>query len=308
MMPRTLPALMLLLVACGGAEKTADKAAVKEAAQASADALPAACEDSAKLAREAITAETAAPAPSTPSDASTRYNVLATLHKSWKAEAHPCSAPGPKVTERAQIADELIAALANAADGVVVRGVNAMKGSDLPAALALLTTRYSTGDPAGDTLRAAASDVTRAHEDQLFAAFEANKAWARTGEAAGAVTCIFGQAAFDPKAPPTRSFNALFEGKTDVHALCLIPLPADKWAGDPQGQVVMELRANGEVAAELELGPPEKWANTRYFRGRFGMPQGIKTASTAAYSATLIMRRPKLGTESLSTGVFFWQR
>jgi hypothetical protein len=304
-----LLALATMGAACGGAEKAAEETKKAGVEGPAPDAVVAACEESAKLARDAIAAEAAAPDAASAADGKVRWETLATLLVSWRADAHPCAAPGPKVSMRAQTRDDVVGELEQAADASAARSVAALKGAELSGALSLLAARYATGEAASPALKEAASGATQANEIRLFELFEANKAWAKTGEAASAVSCVFGRAAIDPKTPPSKDIFTLFEGKTDVHVLCLIPLPADKWAGDPAGQVVMELSANGaKSAAVMELGPPEKWANTRYFRGRFGLPQGVGNASTAAYSVSLFMRRPKLGDESLSTGSFFWHK
>jgi hypothetical protein len=237
-----------------------------------------------------------------------RWLQLTALAAAWKDSSHPCIAPGPKVTERAQLHDDLVKATADAADAELARAAMSLRESELQGVLDLLAERYVTGLPASDDLKEAASAAARARDAALFTQFEAHKAWAKTGEAQTDVTCIFGKQAFDPTKPPEPTFSSHIEGRSDLHALCLIPLTADKWAGDPDGQVLMELHANGKHTTAMELGPPERWTNTRYFRGRFQMPQGVGSAHTAAYTVRITFKRPKLGDETVSSGTFLWNR
>lgn len=305
----SLLALLSLCAACAS-----DKAAVTpegddpRAEQAAPDALPALCDQRASSARALIDAEAQAAPSADAAGWKARWSAMTALRDQWALDAHPCQAPGPKTTERAQTHDDVMAALNASADGVIVRGTTALRDTDLTQALALLRARYTTGEPASDAIRESAAAVTRRMEDALMQLMEAAKAWSRTGEGTTAVTCVTAKAALDPKSPPNRDFSMLIEGTGDVHVLCLSPLPGDKFAGDPDGQIVITLVGNNGAPVTTSLGQPEKWANTRYFRARFGLPQGVGKAATAAYSVTLSVKRPKLGDELLATGEFFWHK
>jgi hypothetical protein len=308
-MRHLLPLLALLpLAACAANPTTKPDATSTQTASLATDALLAACNDAAQAARVAIDAEAQAAPSADAAGWQARWSAMTALRDQWRQDMHPCQAPGPKTTERAQTHDDVMAALNASADSVIVRGTTALRDADLTQAFALLRARYATGEPASDAIRESAAAVTRRMEDALMQLMQAAKAWSRTGEGTTAVTCVTARAALDPKSPPHRDFSMLIEGTGDVHVLCLSPLPGDKFAGDPDGQIVITLVGNDGAPVVTSLGQPEKWTNTRYFRARFGLPQGIGKAATAAYTVTLSVKRPKLGDEQLATGQFLWHK
>lgn len=230
----------------------------------------------------------------------------------WEAEDAPCAREGADVTARMTIQQETTRALADAATRGTEKMIRFLE-PNTDEARELLKTIFAHGRKQSDAVIGAATAVDRNYRQRLLTYFRESKKYGQLDEELK-TTCVFGEAQIDPNAEEiTENFKTVFQGKRTVHALCRIPLPANKFAGDDDGQLVIVLDddddpSNG-VLHEGKLGTPEEWKSTQWFSGRFTMPQGPAAQKDAGvYYVRIKAARPTLGDEDLVHSWFYWHR
>ena len=216
--------------------------------------------------------------------------------------------------------DEALRLLAEAEQGDLdaqyAMGLIYAEGRGLPQdeARAFMKVVFADGEQLSDDVLNSAVDVDRRYRERLLTKFKETGKYGQLDDGL-ATTCIFGDAKIDPNADSgiTENFKTVFTGTGEVHALCRIPAPAEKYGGDPNGQVTIVIdddddTANG-VVHRGELGPPEKWGSTQWFSGRFSMPQGkYATKDSGYYRVFIEVVRPEMGDEKLVENSFYWHR
>lgn len=301
-------ALTLLLTACGGAKanETADTTA-----QPAGDVV-AECEASAEVAKK----EAALFRDVTPSNldsAIAAYNGMQRSLERWSAEDAPCAREGASVTDRMAVQQEVEKELAAAQAEGTAKLVRHLE-PNVDAARDFLDVVFASGRAPSDTVLDAAHSVDRRYRERLMTKFREAKAYGQLDDALQ-TTCIFAETEIDPQVEAiTENFKSIFEGKrTEVHAVCRLPLPANKYGGDAQGKLMVVLDddadLNNGTIYEGDLGAPEKWNETRYFKARFDIPQGPAARKDAGvYYVTMKAQRPQMGNETLVSNRFYWHR
>lgn len=253
----------------------------------------------------------------TPSSLDAATAAYEGFHKTitkWEAEDAPCAREGADVTARVATQQEVSKVLAEAESEGTAKLIRHLE-PNVDMARDFLKVVFASGRKPSDTVIDAATSVDRRYRERLMTKFNETKKLGQLDDKL-ATTCIFGDMEIDPKVEPIRdNFKSIFSGKTEVNVLCRLPLTADKYGGDPGGKFVLVLDEdddpNNGTVAEVDLGAPEKWSTSQYFKGRFTMPQG-KAFDTKAdagyYHVWLTARRPKMGDESPAHNWFYWHR
>lgn len=240
------------------------------------------------------------------------YVDFVRIVEKWEAKDAPCAREGASVTDRMTIQQQTSAALTDAETKGTEKMIRFLE-PNTDEARELLKTIFANGRTQSDAVIEAATTIDRNYRKRLLTFFRENKKYGQLDDKMK-TTCVFGDAAIDPNATEiTENFRSLFRGALTVHALCRIPLPADKFAGDPDGQFVIVLDddddpANG-VLHEGKLGSPEEWKSTQWFSGRFSIPQGPSAQKESGYYTVWIKAaRPAMGDETLVGNSFYWYR
>lgn len=304
--------LSVTALACSGAPEKSDQSAVDGSdavSDMSEPGLVEACQNAATEATALVQSLENSPA----SDVSfSDYRRMVSAHAKWNAENHPCTAEGPEVTERAKTAASTKKKLDVAQEVYVSSKVQELvDAGKLDAARELLVLRFSQGRRVSSELQSASYAMSNAYGELL------KKAFASSGQSAQfeddlETTCIFSRTEFDPQNKPVEDHHAsVFGGKGTVYALCRLPLPAEKYAGDPNGEVKLVIDTDDDdsngVLSETSLGKIAKYKQSRYFRGRFPVPQGIGTDELSAYFHVRIkLERPEMGNETPVGNGFWW--
>lgn len=230
----------------------------------------------------------------------------------WEAEDSPCAREGAAVTDRMAIQQKTSAALADAETKGTEKMIRFLE-PNTDEARELLKTIFARGRKQTDAVIDAATAVDRNYRKRLLTYFRENKKYGQLDKDMK-TTCVFGEAPIDPNAEEiTENFKSVFRGALEVNALCRIPLPANKFAGDPDGKLVIVLDddddpSNG-VLHEGDLGTPEKWGTTQWFSGRFSIPQGPSAQKESGFFHVWIKAvRPAMGDEDLVDNWFYWYR
>ena len=251
--------------------------------------------------------------PSTLDAARAAYSGFQRTIERWKADDAPCAREGASVTDRMATLQEVEKVLAAAeAEGTqkLVRHLE----PNVDMARDFLDVVFASGRAPSDAVIEAAHSVDRRYRERLMTKFGESEKYAQLDDAL-ATTCVFGEAAIDPQAEKiTQNFKSIFAGdRTEVHALCRLPLPASKYGGDAQGKLFVVLDddtdlSNGTVY-EGDLGTPEQWKETQYFKARFDIPQGPPSRGDAGvYYVTMKVQRPQMGDETPVSNRFYWHR
>lgn len=225
-------------------------------------------------------------------------------------DSHPCAAEGPAVVERNQTFKAMKTGGASTLDEATIKAVQ-QAATDLDATQKLLEARFATGDEPNDVLRRLASDYSRTKVNREWEAFQAASRYSDLGEAG--TTCIFGRQEFDPQQEMEKLYTYVFGGDGDVHALCRVPLPASRFAGDPNSAVEILLDDDRDVKngvlATVKLGTIEAFKETQFFRARFSLPDSKLRAEggkSAYYHVSVRFARPQMGDETPVSDGFFW--
>ncbi len=230
----------------------------------------------------------------------------------WEAPDAPCAREGASVTDRMTVQQATSAALASAETKGTEKMIRFLE-PNTDEARELLKTIFAKGRKQSDAVIDAATAIDRNYRGRLLASFREHKKYGQLDDKLK-TTCVFGEAAIDPNAEKiTENFMSVFHGKTTVHALCRIPLPANKFAGDPDGQMVIVLDDDSDpsngVLHEGKLGTPEEWKATQWFSGRFSIPQGAAAQMNSGYyTVSIKAARPAMGDEMLVQNWFYWHR
>ena len=300
-------AAAILLTACGGSEKKPDSDATE---QTTGDVV-AQCNAHAAEAEAAATAFQTAPTGSRAS-MEAMYLEFIKVRASWEAEDAPCAREGAAVTDRMTIQKQTAAKLSEAEAKGTSTMIDFLSGN-VDEARELLKTIFAQGRKQHETTLEAADRIDRAYRNRLQAAFKESK---KLGQVADdQTTCVFGdEGKIDPNAEEMyRNFKSVFSGATTVHAVCRIPLPAEKFGGDEGAKMVIVLDddmdpSNGTIY-EGDLGTPEQWGSTQWFSGRFEVPQGPAAQKDAGYYVVRVKaQRPTMGDEDLVHNWFYWHR
>ncbi len=307
MKKRTLVALSLC-IGCSGAPEVDDvaKDGVNNATSSVNDL--AACQAAATEARAKIEMLNTSN-PTNGSNAAAVYRQFDAARTAWEASSAPCETEGADVMERAKLASDVNKEFKSASADYTERTARALQ--DKPEdAWAFIEGRFATGREISDGASEAAKDIALPLNQAKLAKFKEHKKLGKIDKEF-ATTCVFSNEKIDPNQPPELNFTTVFSGK-QVHAVCRLPLPASKYAGDANGQIFLMLDndkdlANG-VVSEGNLGTVEKWKETQYFTGRFSMPQGLEAPKDKAayYHVTVLIKRPELGDETAVQGGFVW--
>ncbi len=231
--------------------------------------------------------------------------------EAWEDEKSACRDEGADVTERMALVQGTDPAIAQAEKAGTTRLIAYLE-PNVDEAREFLKLVFDAGRPLPDEVVTAAHDVDRKYRDRLMKKFGETKKLGQLDDELK-TTCVFAKQELDPNAELTENFVSIFQGPGDVHALCRAPLDADKYAGDPEGQMVFVLDDDADpsngVLHEGKMGSPEEWKTSRYFKARFQVPQGDPArVDSGYYYVWLEVRRPKLGDEKLAHNWFYWHR
>ena len=239
------------------------------------------------------------------------YTDFQRVLSQWEAEDAPCAREGASVTDRMTIQQQTTTALADAETKGTEKMIRFLE-PNTDEARELLKTIFASGRKQTDAVIDAATAIDRKYRDRLLGAFREHKKYGQLDDKMK-TTCVFNESEIDPNEEITGNFRSNFQGAMTVHALCRIPLPANKFAGDDQGQMVIVLDddadpANG-VLHEGKLGSPEEWKATQWFSGRFTIPQGPGAQTDSGYYYVWIkVVRPTMGDETLVHNWFYWHK
>lgn len=236
------------------------------------------------------------------------FSKLQELREGLQVESHPCLAEGEQVVLRQQHADRMRSAGLEATERVTIKALEST--SDPLATEAILKARFATGDSVSDAIERKAIEFSQAKNRALWEEFQKTKKYSEKEDKQ--TTCIFARQEFDPQ-NMEYLFASVFDGAGDVHALCRVPLPASRFAGDPAGTIELVLDddsdLNNGTVAIVKLGTVEAFKETQYFRGRFNLPHAaLRTANKKSSNYTLSVRfaRPSMGDEVPVSASFFW--
>lgn len=301
---RTLPLALLLTAACSGGDAKPDPTPTTADQLAECQAQAAIADKQAELFANVSTGSVEA--------MQAAYTDFVRIARAWEADDAPCVREGSNVTERMAIQRATKQKLSEAETAGTTKMVKFLE-PNTDGARELLKTIFASGRTLNDTVIDAVVAIDRNYRQRLLTYFKESGKYGQLG-APEQTTCIFGDAEIDPNAEEiTENFRSTFKGGTTVHALCRIPIPAENFAGDDAGQMVLVLDddddpSNGTLH-EAKLGTPEQWGTSQLFKGRFSMPQGAAAQADAAYfTVHVVAKRPTLGDEWLVSNHFYWYR
>ena len=238
------------------------------------------------------------------------YRRFLTIRATWDDANHACEAQGTGITERARIAVDTRKTLDSDEATYVSRATVALVQADkVEAARELLMLRFQSGRKLDSDQQDAAYQMSTLYNNRLSDAFQTSKTYAEMGELE--TTCIFSRQQFDPANDQLAKHHAsVFGGEGDVHALCRLPLPASKYGGDAATRLTVVLdtdqnTSNGFVN-EQDLGPVDDWKETRFFRARFSVPQGVRRDIGSAYYHVRLKVDRTSGDDEIPVSNSFW--
>lgn len=238
------------------------------------------------------------------------YQRFSAAYSAWEQPDHPCSMSGNEATSRASTKREVLEKFARADERYIVNAVAShVGGMHLDDAKALLITRFNQGRDAGPEVQEAINAYSNQITSTLGAAFQESGRTAQLQDDLE-TTCVFSRREFDPQETRVEThFSLAFGGHGEIHTLCRLPLPASNYGGDDAGRFFLvlssEVDGTGEIT-RVDLGPVESYDEMRYFRGRFGIPQGIGGAQSAYFRVDVVVERPTLGNETPVSAGFWW--
>lgn len=307
-MKRSLLALSASLTF--GACATTPPAAEDTDPAAAADDVVAECERAArKAAAEADLFANVTP--STLEASSAAYAGFLDTLATWEDEDSPCKREGAEVTERMAVSQDVSKKLIEAEKSGTSKLIRHLE-PNVDMAMEFLKIVFDAGRPPSTEVLDAAHSVDRRYRERLMVKFREHEKYGQMGELE--TTCIFSKEEIDPTQKEiTENFVHIFQGRSEVHALCRSPLAAEKYGGDPDGKLVIILDddadPNNGIVYEGDLGTAEQWKTSQYFRGRFEVPQGEPAKHDAGYyTVRLKAKRPAMGDEDLASGHFYWHR
>lgn len=229
----------------------------------------------------------------------------------WEDEDNVCARDGADVTKRMTV-QQMTDAKLEQASAVGTNRILEHLAPNVDASRDFMETLFGASSTLHEDTIATAMDIDRRYRERLLTKFKETGKLGQLDDGLS-TTCVFSDKKLDPNAEISNNFQFVFGGTSEVHALCRIPAPADKFGGDAGGQMTIVLDddddpSNG-VVHRGELGTPEKWGSTQWFSGRFSMPQGAHAQSDTGYYYVWIEAvRPELGNESLVHNHFYWHR